>query len=198
MNHPIRARNAALLTAVAALALLPAAPASAHDELLKADPADGATVTRLTKVDLTFAEPLVDLGGQRNGITITDSAGRHFETACAKVTGDHLVAPVAIGGGGEYRVQWRGVSEDGHVVGNTYAFTYRPASGAATAAGSTTGPACGATDVAVAEESATGGGVDGGAIAAGAIAGGSALIVVGVVLLLVLRSRAAQDAEADR
>ncbi len=143
--HSASLRSALLCGAVLSLVLLPAVPASAHDVLESATPAAGSTVTKLDTVALVFEAPLVDLGGGKNGITVTDAAGRHFETSCATVSGDDLTIPVALGRAGTYDVQWRGVSQDGHIVGNTYAFTYRPTGSVGAATGSATGPSCGAS-----------------------------------------------------
>lgn len=178
-----------LCGAVLALVLLPAVPASAHDVLESATPAAGSTVTELSSVALVFEAPLVDLGGGKNGITVTDSAGRHFETSCATVSGDDLTIPVALGRAGTYDIQWRGVSQDGHIVGNTYAFTYRPTGSATAAAGSATGPSCGATafgPVAVETPQSTSPLLP---IVIGAVSGVVVLVVMIGVILLIVRMR---------
>lgn len=188
--------GAALAAAVLLLVLVPAASASAHDVLLSSSPAAGATVSRLDAVTLTFEDPLVELGAGRNGIVVTGPGGRHFETACATVSGDVLTIPVAPGAGGAYRVEWRGVSQDGHIVGNTYTFTYRPATGAKASAGSASGPSCGAlgdTSSGGVETARSGGGAI--AILIGAVSGGVLLVVVAVLVVVVLRLRRTGGAE---
>ncbi|MFD1722798.1 copper resistance CopC family protein [Amnibacterium endophyticum] len=193
--HPSPPRLALVGTAALLLALMPALPASAHDQLVTATPAEGGTVSSASSVDLTFDAAVLELGGGRNAITVTGTGGRHFETACARIEGDAMSVPVALGGAGDYTVTWRAVSSDGHPVGDSYSFDYRPAAGAAAAEGSTTSP-CADAD-AVAQPTASTG-VPGGAIVAGAVGGGVVLAAVVAVLLVVLRSRRREEQGAER
>lgn len=136
---------AAALAAAVALALWPASPAQAHDSLVSSSPANGATVSAAPRsVALTFDEPVLDYADSTVLIvTGPGAARRHFETACARVDGRTVSAPVALGASGRYTVTWRVVSADGHPVAATFAFTLHRSAGTAAAAGSATGPACG-------------------------------------------------------
>lgn len=192
-------RTLAPAGALALLALLlSAAPASAHDVLESATPASGSTVTSASTVTLTFEAPPVDLGGHKNGIIVTDSGGRHYETSCASVSGDLLTAPVRLGAAGTYSVQWRAVSPDGHLVGNTYTFTYQPSSSTTAAPGSATGPSCGATGGATAatEIARNAAGASTLPLVIGAASGVVLLAVIAALLVVVLRLRRTQGGDA--
>lgn len=139
---------AAGIAAAAALALVPAAGADAHDYLVGSDPAADATVTTaLDTVTLTFNDRVLDLSGNgsTNLLTVTGpgTATTHFETGCAAVADTKLSAPVALGGAGAYTVTYQIVSADGHTVSSSYGFTYQPPAGASAAKGSAASP-CGA------------------------------------------------------
>jgi hypothetical protein len=144
-----RARAGALvgLLAAVALALAPAAAASAHDYLVESSPASGAVQTDpLTQVVLTFNDRVLDLSGNGSSALtqVTDASGRHFETGCPTILDRTVTAPVALGAAGAYTVQWQIVSADGHTASGTYSFEYRPGAGASPASGSASAPACGA------------------------------------------------------
>jgi len=133
----------AALGVAAAIALLPAAAASAHDYVVSTDPAADSTVTTaLDKVTLTFNDRVLDLSGDGASslVTVTgpDASSRHFETGCA-TTADRVVsAPVALGGAGRYTVTYQIVSADGHTVSDSLSFSYQPPAGSTPAAGSDT------------------------------------------------------------
>jgi copper resistance protein C len=136
------------LTAVAALALLPATAASAHDYLVSSDPAADSTVTAPpSTVTLTFNDRVLDLAGDGSSTLLTvtgpDAATRHFETGCATVADRDVSAPVALGAAGSYTVTYQIVSADGHTVSNSFAFAYQPPAGTTESAGTET-TACGA------------------------------------------------------
>jgi methionine-rich copper-binding protein CopC len=134
--------------AVAALALVPAAGASAHDYLVDSSPkADSTQTTPLKQVSLTFDDIVLDLSGDGSSslvqVTGPDGSSRHFETGCPKISGRVVTVPVALGRDGKYLVTWQIVSADGHTVSNSIAFTYRAPAGTAAASGSTSRPTCG-------------------------------------------------------
>jgi methionine-rich copper-binding protein CopC len=130
--------------AAAALVLLPASAASAHDYLVSSTPKAGSTVaTALPRVTLTFDAAVLGLSKRANVVQVTSAAGRHFETACATVDGASVSVPVALGADGAYTVRWRVVSADGHTVTDSLRFDYRHPAGATAAAGSASGPGCG-------------------------------------------------------
>jgi methionine-rich copper-binding protein CopC len=147
------------IAAAAALALLPAAGADAHDYLVGSDPSAGSTVTTaLDTVTLTFNDRVLDLSGKgsTNLLTVTGPGGgsRHFETGCATVADTKLSAPVALGGAGRYTVTYQIVSADGHTVSASYPFDYQPPAGAAAAQGTDASP-CGASAAPTASAPAT-------------------------------------------
>lgn len=128
--HP-RTRLGALVgvIAVAALALVPAQAASAHDNLLEASPAAGETVTELDTVALTFSAELIDFG-QASYAQVQGPDGLYYETSCSTIDMNVLTTPVALGEAGTYSVVWNAVSSDGHPISASYEFTYAPAEGA--------------------------------------------------------------------
>jgi methionine-rich copper-binding protein CopC len=136
---------AAGVAAAAALALLPAAAADAHDYLVGSDPAANATVTTpLDTVALTFNDRVLDLSGtgSTNLLTVTGpgTGTTHFETGCATVADTRVSTPVALGDAGDYTVTYQIVSADGHTVSSSYTFAYRPPAGTTAAKGSATSP----------------------------------------------------------
>ncbi|MFF1876679.1 copper resistance protein CopC [Leifsonia sp. NPDC058230] len=145
MNRVRALTAASAVLAAVALALLPAAGASAHDYLVSSDPASGATVTApLEQVALTFNDRVLDLTGDGKSsiVEVTDAAGRYFETGCATTADTVVTAPVALGPAGSYTITYQIVSADGHTVSNSLPFTYQPAAGAVAAEGSAR-PTCG-------------------------------------------------------
>lgn len=171
-----------------ALALLPAAAASAHDYLVASDPTAGSTVrTAPRSVRLTFDAVVLDYGRGSTALQVTGPgpAPRHFETGCAAVDGRTVTARVALGGPGTYTATWRVVSADGHPVSSSIRFVYAPATGQRAAAGSPRGPDCGVAVAAPGSATAPPGGI----VIVLVVAGG--VVVLGVlvaVVLLVLRA----------
>lgn len=129
----------------AALALVPAGAASAHDYLISTDPTADSTVTaELDQIGLTFNNAVLDFADStRLQVTGPDGSATHFETACASVSGTKVSAPIALGEAGVYTVVWRIVSADGHAVSDTFSFRYEPVEGATAAEGTSSGPTCG-------------------------------------------------------
>jgi methionine-rich copper-binding protein CopC len=117
----IRRGLAVLVGAVTAVGLA-AAPASAHDELLGTDPADGATVDIApAQVVLTFAEPAVELGTQ---VLVAGPDGATASEGPVQLVDATVVqALAATRPAGQYHVDWRVTSQDGHVVSGSFAFT---------------------------------------------------------------------------
>jgi len=114
--------------------------AYAHDALVASDPAAGATVAEASAVALTFsADPIAAEGA--DVVEVVGPDGRYYETDCPALTGPTVTTPVALGPAGEYRVEWKIVSSDGHPVSDEFSFTYAPAVDAAAAAGADA-PAC--------------------------------------------------------
>lgn len=111
---------AVLLTAL--LVVMPSWAASAHDELVGSDPADGATLdTGPDDLTLTFSGEISDLGAQvavagPDGQVALDDEPDVNGTEVEQELADDLPA-------GDYEVTWRVTSQDGHPISGTFAFT---------------------------------------------------------------------------
>jgi methionine-rich copper-binding protein CopC len=106
-----------------------ASPAFAHNFLVSSTPAIGQTLTRLpSRFIITTNEGLLDLSGHGAGFAfdIEDAAHRFYGDGCVDVNGPSMSIAPAIGAAGKYRVIWQIVSADGHIVSNSYAFTWAP------------------------------------------------------------------------
>ena len=101
-----------------------AAPASAHAQLLSANPKAKSTVYVLpAQVKLMFSDDLIDLEGG-NQIQVTDPKGKRIETGLTLLVGNQLSTSVKKSSlFGRYRVTYRVLSEDGHPVSASYYFT---------------------------------------------------------------------------
>ncbi|WP_037305525.1 copper resistance CopC/CopD family protein [Amycolatopsis orientalis] len=117
----------ALLALVAAwfgVAVLAAAPASAHVELLSSDPADGARlISAPAQVSVTLSE---NIGIQPNSIKVVDTQGTNVATGPVFQPGD-VAEQVAVKlesdlPDGSYLVEYAFVSTDSHPVRGTIAF----------------------------------------------------------------------------
>jgi copper transport protein len=118
-------RRPLVVTLLAGLVLLLAAPAaSAHAVLRSSDPPGGASLAKApAKVTLTFTEP-PDL--TLSTVHVLDSTGRAVESGKARgVPGEPLALEVPLGQipNGAYTVSWRTVSRaDGHLTNGSFAF----------------------------------------------------------------------------
>jgi methionine-rich copper-binding protein CopC len=96
-------------------------PASAHDVLVRTDPADGSTVATLPDVIvLTFNEP-----GQADGtvVAVTGPSGNVASGSPMLVDSEVRQAVGPGSPAGRYTVDWRVVSSDGHPVDGSFTFT---------------------------------------------------------------------------
>jgi len=111
---------AASVLVVAPFAL--AAPASAHDELISTDPADGSSLPEAPDaVTLTFGEEVVELG---TAVVVVDAAGTKLADGPLVVDGAVITRPItAPTVAGEVTVSYRVVSADGHPVTGRFSFT---------------------------------------------------------------------------
>ena len=190
---------AAAVLAAAALALLPATAASAHDYLVSSTPAANSTVSAATpQITLTFDDIVLDDGGHGALVQVTDASGRNFETDCASVDARNVTVPVALGAPGAYRVTWQIVSADGHPVSDSIQFTYNgPKAGDGRA-----GPLakCGTTVTAPAAQATDGpaqASVSKSVIVIIAVAGGVVVLaIVAVVLVIVLSRRGNKESQS--
>ena len=152
----------AVLTCVTAL-LLTAAPASGHTSLVGSSPAAGSTIHALPEsVELTFGDPLMTEGGQDvNRVTVVDPMNETISAAHADVEGavaSTVLSPSMVMDG-DYKVTFRVVSGDGHVVDGGFTFTVDASAPATATASSDAAPTTGTSTLTV---SATGAGIPGG------------------------------------
>lgn len=126
-----RALALALLTVLAMLA--GAVPALAHTRLVGSDPADDASLdTAPDRVTLTFNETMQ---ADFSTVTVVGPDGAEWQTGGITASGGTIsVALRPLGPAGRYEIGYRVVSDDGHPVTGTVAFTLTaPGPGAATA-----------------------------------------------------------------
>ena len=111
------------LVATFILLFISALPAQAHSSLVSSNPAANATVVDFPMdVTLTFNEELLVVGADNpNKVEVFDEMG-NLVSGVAVVTGVNVSVPVGINGNGAYKVKYRVVSKDGHVVEGDYQF----------------------------------------------------------------------------
>lgn len=106
----------------ALLVLLAPTAAFAHDTIVSSDPADGSSVeTSPEQITLTYSAELLDITPV---VRIVDAAGETVLETTPAIDGREAVAtldePLPAG---DYTVQWRVVSSDGHPIEGDVAFT---------------------------------------------------------------------------
>lgn len=115
--------RASALALVLAAALAVAPSASAHYELVAANPADGSTVTELTVLELEFSGPMLDVGTE---IIATDSSGTATPLMTSQPEPTLVEATFPELPAGDVEIAWRVVAEDGHPIEGTLSVTYAP------------------------------------------------------------------------
>lgn len=127
------------------LAVLGAAPASAHNTLRGSDPADGATVpTAPDAITLTFDQHALELGTE---VVVTAEDGTTVNEGPVQLGDVTVVQPLAAERpAGAYVVSWRVTSADGHPLTGTLRFVASEAVTAGGAAAPGDAPADGAAD----------------------------------------------------
>ncbi|MER7994844.1 copper resistance CopC family protein [Micromonospora chalcea] len=197
-TRTVSALLAALFTA--ALLLVPATPAAAHNSLQEATPArDARLTTAPTQVTLRF---LQRLNPAFTTITLRDSTDRQVPASAPVVDGATgtvtIEEPLA---NGTYTVAYRVVSRDGHPVQGSYRFTVAdpaappaaapsPATPSPAASADVSAGAAAGADASPASADASADADDGlpvGLLAGGAVA---AVAAAGVTALLLRRRRA--------
>lgn len=168
--------------------------AFAHDALVGTDPASGATVTSLTQVALTFNDAVLG-GDDANLVRVIGPDERYYETECPSLADTVVTSPVALGPAGQYEVEWRVVSSDGHPVSGTFDFTYEPDGSTPAAAGSVT-PVCGPADATDVTTSGGGDASGGAGVWIGVGIGAVVLVLVGLGVWLLIR-RTGRDDDPD-
>jgi methionine-rich copper-binding protein CopC len=116
-------RLLAAVTAVllAVLSVAGAGTASAHAARIAADPAEHAVLTQSpARVAATFNEAMQDAFA---AMTVVGPDGNLWSTGDPEVTGAVVAIGVRpLGPAGEYTVNYRATSADGHVVSGSWAF----------------------------------------------------------------------------
>lgn len=175
---------AALCTVVATLAM-PTNTAFAHDWLVSSNPGDGERLESApSEMKMTFSGVIMDLGTELALINITAEEFIDIDNEVALDNGLMTLAlpPLEVGA---YAMNWRVVSEDGHPVSGTIHFAV-------------------GTDVitefelpGVAGEAETASNGSDGAIVPLIVSGLIALVVVGAVVAIVVRTRRGMSAEEE-
>ncbi len=127
----MRAMGAMLIT----LALAPYAPSivQAHTSLVESNPREGSMLTTFPQeVELRFTEPLLTIGGEgTNFFTLSSQTGAQLKLGAFTVDGPLLTAEVieVPTESGEFRIEYRVVAGDGHVIKDQFQFSFDPAGG---------------------------------------------------------------------
>lgn len=111
-----------MLAATTAVALVTATPAWAHARVVSTSPAQGAVVSSVTSVRVTFNE---SVRGGSDALRVLTSSGRSLSQP-ARVSGSVITAalPGALPAG-RYALAYRVVSDDGHAVSQAVGFSVR-------------------------------------------------------------------------
>ncbi|BAJ74321.1 uncharacterized protein, homolog of Cu resistance protein CopC [Microbacterium testaceum StLB037] len=185
------ARTAAIAAIALGVVLGGAQAASAHDSLESTSPSSGATVSSLSEVSLDFSANLLGYDGG-NIVIVLGPDGRHYETDCVDLSGPTLTAPVALGAPGEYQVEWRAISSDGHPISGSFSFTSTAAGASAGAEQSPCAAAVSAGQApSAAPDTAPSGGLSG--LTLGLLVGGGVVVLVGVLVVIILRTRPREE-----
>ncbi len=122
----VRRRRLAAATLGVLLLLLPATPAWPHASLVRSSPARRATLaTAPDRVQLWFNEAIEP---KFSSVSVWDAAGQQVDLGDARVEPEdpkHLTVGVKPLGRGTYKVKFRVLSVDGHVVESEFPFTLR-------------------------------------------------------------------------
>ncbi len=100
------------------------APASAHTVLVNSIPQSESVISSLPlEINITFAEDLIDIGNS-NSIEVFDPSGEDMTQGQVIVAGSTLTkALIASNKMGIYKVEYRAVAADGHVIKGEFTFT---------------------------------------------------------------------------
>jgi methionine-rich copper-binding protein CopC len=115
------------VTAVALLLVVTASPAWPHASLVRSSPARRATLASAPeRVQLWFNEAVEP---RFSSVSVLDAAGQSVDLGDARVEPEdpkRLTVGLKPLGRGTYRVRFRVLSVDGHVVESEFPFTLRP------------------------------------------------------------------------
>ena len=117
------------LLLIAALLAIPQiySSASAHTVIVSASPSENAILEVLpSTISITFAEELIDIGDS-NSISVLDQAGSELALTKPLVSGAVLTSELSPTEElGLFKVSYRAVAADGHVITGQYEFTVSP------------------------------------------------------------------------
>jgi methionine-rich copper-binding protein CopC len=125
-----------IVTAIAILSSLTIAPAQAHTWMTDSNPKKNVVVQELPdKLWIEFAEDLLVLPGQKvNTIVVSDSSGIQIDNQDSIVGGARITVTLKNAAQpGKIRVDYRIAAGDGHVLTDSYYFTYLTQESSATA-----------------------------------------------------------------
>lgn len=130
----ILAALAAVTLALGAALAVPLA-ASAHDQVISTDPAEGEVLAVApSQITMRFTAELMEMGVI---VFVVDDSERDWVAGEPTVDGAELVQPLESGmPDGSYQVRWQVVSADGHPVSGFFDFAVGASSGAITPPGS--------------------------------------------------------------
>ena len=116
-------KTPATLLAAAVLTAGLTSGALAHSKGEATVPADGATVDAVEAIEMRFDAPMriisVTLSGEDDEVEIERETGTDPVTEFRAVPADALME-------GEYEVEWRGLSADGHPMQGSFGFAVAP------------------------------------------------------------------------
>lgn len=96
-----------------------AGPALGHSKMDETVPADKAVLSAApTQIELTFAKKIRLTRVQIN----SDGGTSDLDLSGHKSFATRFALPVALPGAGDYGVEWRGLSGDGHIMNGTFRF----------------------------------------------------------------------------
>ena len=111
----------------ASLLFLSPMAAHAHDEVVGTTPtADASVAPGPVTVSVTFNEDIMmnpDLAGEVVNLVAPSGGQMSLESGCLTVNGATLAAKVDVQEPGQYQVNWRSVSNDGHPSDGSFNFT---------------------------------------------------------------------------
>lgn len=113
---------AASAAAAVLLSLALASPASAHDELVKSNPAqDERLATAPTEISLDFSAEVMNVGA---AVIVMDSQEHDWAAGEPTIDAGHVSVPLKVDmPEAGYEIRWRVVSSDGHPISGVIPFT---------------------------------------------------------------------------
>jgi len=129
---PIRLAIAGLVGAAAAIAF--SAPAFAHSTITDSTPGEGEVLTTLpAEFSVTANEDVLDAAGTGEGfvLAILDADGTHYESGEITIDGATVSTDAIVGQAGDYVLEYRVVSGDGHPIEGEIPFSWAPDASAA-------------------------------------------------------------------